>query len=324
MSFTPVLRAGFLLGAMLASTRCGRVPDGVQGTLSQGEARQRAELVLDATVLDKHADRELLRDTAGIAGVDALPVRWMEYRLDVTASEPAGTRGRIDARLAHTGGDLWRSAGEDLQVGAARRFYAVRSGGDLWIVGWDDGTYETAPPSRGPPAQWTGTRFFPPGALSADRWRDDFLHRWYARELAALGEPPLYTRAGEAGAHVYRFLWLRSFHPSIVVRLEVHPDGRGTIVFRERGFQGRDVDQAWQRNLDATATRTFMDALARADFWSMTEEPGVGCDGAEWVLEGVAGSRYHAASRWSPTEGAYRDAMLLLVSLAGARVNEVF
>jgi hypothetical protein len=44
---------------------------------------------------------------------------------------------------------------------------------------------------------------------------DDFRREWYTEHLAAMSEPALMAGPGET----YRFLWLRSFHHPIAIRL---------------------------------------------------------------------------------------------------------
>jgi hypothetical protein len=74
----------------------------------------------------------------------------------------------------------------------------------------------------------------------------------------------------------------------------------------------------------------FRQLLDMAEFWTApTEEENgtVGCDGAQWIMEGAKGGQYHVVDRWSPDEGPYRKAALFLaINLGGLnpRSNDVY
>ncbi len=328
----PALRTAILLGASLATAGCGGVPEDVQATLAPNEAHHRADLVLTGTVKDKHTDREGLRALAGMAGAEAqVPVRWMEYELDVVSSVPEGFHGRTAARLAYADDDLWHLSRSELALGVERRLYVVRRDGALWILGWDrapEAVSTTGRAGEGPPPEWTGTRYFPAGAVFGDAWREYRFHRMHAQELEQFQEPVLHTRVADPAAHVYRFIWLRSFDPSIVVRLEVRADGSAVAVFKESEVGGpapRAGRREVHREVEASQVNSFLDALARSDFWrARNDDEEVGIHGAIWTCEAVSGGTYKVTFRWSPREGPYRDAMLRLVALAGFRVPNVY
>jgi hypothetical protein len=73
-----------------------------------------------------------------------------------------------------------------------------------------------------------------------------------------------------------------------------------------------------------------LELLNKAQFWTAPTEQeadGVGCDGAQWIMEGVKTSQYHVVDRWSPKEGPYRKAALFLaINLGGLnpRYNDVY
>lgn len=48
----------------------------------------------------------------------------------------------------------------------------------------------------------------------------------------------------------------------------------------------------------------------------------MGNDGAEWILEGVNGGRYHVVDRWTPGAGAYREACLYLLKISDLGIDE--
>jgi hypothetical protein len=146
---------------------------------------------------------------------------------------------------------------------------------------------------------------------------------WYGKHLRAMKEPVL---CPDSMRERYRFLWLRTFHRPIAVRVEQRPDdirlvakeldgaggyGPGTIV-RDTSF-----------SLPRAQWEEFRHLLSEAQFWQLPahwppEEGVVGVDGSQWILEGVAGEHYHVVDRWTPEHDprdvAFRRAVLFLLS----------
>ena len=52
---------------------------------------------------------------------------------------------------------------------------------------------------------------------------DEFSVNWYGKQLSALDEPSLYMQR-VSNKSIYRFLWLRTFHNPIAIRLEILKD----------------------------------------------------------------------------------------------------
>lgn len=174
-------------------------------------------------------------------------------------------------------------------------------------------------------------QFFPAGAFSDKPDVHEMTAAWYSRHLTAMEEPSLLKRAAERKeAEIYRFIWLRSFHPPYVFRLEVRADGTGTLVVKNAsGSGGYDPGRLVLSKtlaLDARKARQFTSALGQLNFWQLaTRDPArSGHDGAQWILEGVKGGRYHVVDRWSPEEGPFRKLMLDLVALASVKVRPIY
>ena len=129
---------------------------------------------------------------------------------------------------------------------------------------------------------------------------------WYGKHLRAAGEGRLCGRAGVEEA--YRFTWLRTFHAPVVVRVEKR-GGRYVLTAKQLdgagGYEpgGLVANRTVQLGSGEWAhLRVLLDSAA---FWSpgpMTEDPRIGLDGAQWILEGVHGHRYQAVDLWSPEE----------------------
>src|SRR4051812_45237449 len=66
--------------------------------------------------------------------------------------------------------------------------------------------------------------FFPPGSLAPTNARfdeDEFMRRWYSKHLRAMAEPSLSCATSEGEGDSFRFLWLRTFHEPIAVRVDI-------------------------------------------------------------------------------------------------------
>ncbi|HZS04476.1 MAG TPA: hypothetical protein VFD58_06540 [Blastocatellia bacterium] len=64
----------------------------------------------------------------------------------------------------------------------------------------------------------TQSSFFPAGKLDSRPQAEQFVVEWYSEHLKAMAEPSLLTLSG-VQIECYRFLWLRSFHHPVAVRI---------------------------------------------------------------------------------------------------------
>ncbi len=138
-------------------------------------------------------------------------------------------------------------------------------------------------------------------------------YEWYSAQLSALGEPSLFSLAGDSTAEAYRFTWLRSFHHPIAVRLTPKPDGTGVLTVKiasgAGGFRPGLLSQNTSLPLTQEQTQRFRLRLQQLKFWSLPNpvNDGKGTDGSEWIIEGVRKGRYHVVDRWTPTSGPVRE-----------------
>ena len=173
--------------------------------------------------------------------------------------------------------------------------------------------------SHCPPASGSDF-FFPVNALDTARSDNDAFEReWYSRHLAAMRQASLSCGEGSA-SETYRFLWLRSFHRSISVRVALKRDG-ARIEFTELtgrgGYEPGHIRRHTERRLSRNEVDRFAKALNDADFWQLpTSIRNFQLDGAEWIVEGRRGRTYHVVDRLSPQDGAYRALGLLFLKLA--------
>jgi hypothetical protein len=154
--------------------------------------------------------------------------------------------------------------------------------------------------------------YFPPNTFS------DFEVKWFASDLKALQEPSIWQQSQSSDSAVYRFLWLRTFHHPISIRLSVHADGTGTLVTKVTsgagGYAPGKLIENQTLELSKDHVQWFVDAIQTQKYWDLKSghEPG-GCDGAEWILEGAKNHQYRVVERWSPNGGPIRTLGTMMV-----------
>lgn len=169
--------------------------------------------------------------------------------------------------------------------------------------------------------------YFPEGIFSGNwKGRDDFINNWYASHLYAMNEQSLISGFDE-NKEVYRFLWLRSFHHPIFVRVQ-RKNGKIMLFSKEMngagGYKPGESIRFEYKNLNDEQWCNFESLLEKANYWKMpTNHKDSGNDGAQWILEGVKDNRYHIVDRWTPENGEFRDACLYLLKLSGIEVDEL-
>lgn len=177
---------------------------------------------------------------------------------------------------------------------------------------------------------WGGD-YFPDGTLGGTQAEHQFHAEWYSKHLGALGELSLWqVSRQQPTSEVYRFLWLRSFHHPLSLRLTVASDGTGTLACKETNGKGGYEPGKLIRNtiakLSKQETQWFRDRLDEIGLWKLptlqTLQPFnadvVGLDGAQWIAEASKAGRYHIVDRWSPAPGdpIHAFGTMLMIDLA--------
>lgn len=167
--------------------------------------------------------------------------------------------------------------------------------------------------------------YFPRGLLSQSEWGDQFQNDWYSKHLRAMEEAPLFSPDAQV-RESYRFLWLRSFHHPVGVRLWKTESDQFITVNELSGAGGYEPGTSIlksQRRLSQGEWDAFMRHLEYSCYWEQpTEDPkDRGFDGAEWILEGFREGRYHVVERWTPTAGSFRDACLYSLKLSRLKID---
>lgn len=156
----------------------------------------------------------------------------------------------------------------------------------------------------------TGVEYFPAGSLAETAKEHQFLAEWYSGQLSALQEPSVWKMSQQKPTvEVYRFLYLRTFHHPISVRLTIASDGTGLLTSKETNGAGGYEPGRLIRNTATKLTKDqagwFRDDVDRFGFWKLPARRDtkgeVGLDGAQWIVEGSKDGRYHIVDRWSPS-----------------------
>jgi tetratricopeptide (TPR) repeat protein len=137
--------------------------------------------------------------------------------------------------------------------------------------------------------------------------RMQFKKRWYSDTLAAFEEPPLSNWADrEKIQTAYRFIYIPSFHPSLVIR--VWGDILSTPCLQAVTKVGSKVGSEEPCMLTEAKSLDLLTAINENKFWpSITWDLSMGCDGSTWVFEGWNQGKYKWLDAWSPDNGpAYR------------------
>jgi hypothetical protein len=157
------------------------------------------------------------------------------------------------------------------------------------------------------------TKYFPPGA------HDQSVSDWYSKQLQALEEPSLWELSKTQGSQSYRFLWLRTFHHPVAIRLDINADGTSRLTTKmTSGAGGYGPGKLTQNDVTTmTKERTdwFLEQIERNSFWTLAsrDETRFGKDGAQWIVEGVKNGNYHIVDRWSPKDGEVRAIGLAMI-----------
>jgi hypothetical protein len=161
--------------------------------------------------------------------------------------------------------------------------------------------------------------YFPAGTFSAsDPKMDDVLRERFAKHLTAMQEPSLVHAPNSV-----RFLYLRTFHYPIAVRIDGRKDGAILAAVEVSGAGGSEpggVRRRTGRELTADEWAQLQAQIGALNAWeSSSVIPPRSPDGAEWILEASLGGRYHVIERHSPSDAAsspFRNICLQFLALA--------
>ena len=170
--------------------------------------------------------------------------------------------------------------------------------------------------------------FFPLYRLAISLSLHDAYAESYAKLLTAAGEEPLLD-IFEPGREAIRFVWYRTQHHPIIVRLDI--DG-GNILITSKELGGWNSEEepfhllkSEKQSLTKQEWQSVKKLFDRARFWDLghNHRPDIK-DGAGWLTERVDGNRYHVVHMWSPEMGLYREACLNLLKLSNLPLDPIY
>jgi len=122
----------------------------------------------------------------------------------------------------------------------------------------------------------------------------------YTASLRALKEPSLSYGKTDADES-YRFLFVPSFHGTIVVRVDRTGSEIRLHTAMLSGPGGRDIVESADLTLQQKQWDDLLARLAAAHFWeSRATHDEIGIDGENWIIEGRLADRYWVVDQWSP------------------------
>lgn len=155
------------------------------------------------------------------------------------------------------------------------------------------------------------------------------LETWYGSNLKEMKEES-FLKISDKNKEAYRFLWLRSFHHPIFVRIERNQD-KYNLVAKE--YDGKaDIKpgkllRTDEKSISKEEWCEFIELLEKSDFWNIKarEYSDIinGFDGAQWILEAAKEDRYHAIDAWSPEDENFREVCMFLLKLSGRNIDEI-
>lgn len=106
--------------------------------------------------------------------------------------------------------------------------------------------------------------YFPQGTVAIDRW--------YSKHLVAMNEPSL-SRITTSEAEVYRFLWLRTFHSPVAIRVQ-NSDNKCLLWVKQLsgkgGYEPGKLVVDMSKSLSAIQWAFIVRHIKRASFWTLT------------------------------------------------------
>jgi len=169
--------------------------------------------------------------------------------------------------------------------------------------------------------------YFPKGVLSDYDRLDNTIARQYTDQLRGLDEPSLLEEAKNPSLESYRFVWLRTFHHPIAVRLDIMADGTGRLTTKigsgAGGYEPGMLIENTSRSIEREQIKKFLRQIKNVGFWDLPsyDNTDMGQDGSAWIIEGVKDGKYHVADRWSPSKGpVHKLGMTLAMTFANLKI----
>ena len=157
---------------------------------------------------------------------------------------------------------------------------------------------------------------------------DAFELMWYETQLKTLQEPSFSEFENSNAVEAYRFIWLRTSHNPVAVRVETQQDDTGMLFLKVGSGRGGYDPGVLKIEQTKVLTQEQMMGLRQIvesnKFRDYDPSRHMGLDGAEWIVAAKKGKECHYAIEWSPEEGSVRNIGLFLLELSAYEAADIY
>lgn len=145
--------------------------------------------------------------------------------------------------------------------------------------------------------------YFPVSERGGKATISRFEEEWYSMHLRLMEELSLYSKRGDKSEDVYRFTLLPTWGDprcAVVTKNEDKVSIRFVRLDGDGGYDPGKLIEKTERELKPEEIKKFLTLFAALDFARQTtEDPVMGLDGSQWILECLIGGEYHIVVRWT-------------------------
>ena len=151
---------------------------------------------------------------------------------------------------------------------------------------------------------------------------DPFCSQWYGGHLIRMQEPSLLAATNRTDLAVYRFTYLPTWGRPLAVRAVVTTNQvyvRTVRLTGDGGYAPGDIGQTVERVLTNGLPKDVSQLIDKT-IWNENFQPKShrGCDGSEWIVEGVKSGKYRLITMWTPDAYSKDPQGKLFVTLSEA------
>jgi hypothetical protein len=159
----------------------------------------------------------------------------------------------------------------------------------------------------------------------------DIKSQWYSKQLKALREPYFEEFKNSAEEEAYRFIWLRTFHNPVAIRVTVKEDNYGILSLKvtsgKGGYKPGRIIKKKKIELSESQIDDLRSVVESNKFWEEKKSDSIynmGLDGAQWIVEVKCEGDYHYIDEWSPEHGCVRNIGLYLLKISGYKPDDIY
>jgi len=147
--------------------------------------------------------------------------------------------------------------------------------------------------------------FFPASDRSGDTTISHFENAWYSEHLETMEEESLYSKREEEKLEIYRFTLLPTWGDPRSVTIELEKEANLATIQYSRldgdgGYDPGKLVEKETRDLSGREFKDFIKLFEEIGFSNQTtNDPILGLDGSQWILERLKNGEYHIVVRWT-------------------------